>query len=184
NPTRISQIVKAKLPPVEYIRSTEFNAVVDKVNEIIPEVNAGVTGYQGKIYPTDKKDAIGFYFAAESGVYPYAGNFTINIAEGINHLMFDGTKWDKMLTPIEATGKVEEGNKGIVAGGIVYSKIEEFYNETENLLNNQDITGGQYVVSNSTNKVVLGNAVNWISIRIPVKGNTQYHLQDIMSFSG
>ncbi|MDM1536396.1 hypothetical protein [Myroides odoratimimus] len=184
NPTRISQIVKANLPPVEYIRSTEFNAVVDKVNEIIPEVNAGVTGYQGKIYPTDKKDAIGFYFAAESGVYPYAGNFTINIAEGINHLMFDGTKWDKMLTPIEATGKVEEGNKGIVAGGIVYSKIEEFYNETENLLNNQDITGGQYVVSNSTNKVVLGNAVNWISIRIPVKGNTQYHLQDIMSFSG
>ncbi|MDO5858999.1 hypothetical protein Q2490_17110 [Myroides odoratimimus] len=138
NPTRISQIVKANLPPVEYIRSTEFNAVVDKVNEIIPEVNAGVTGYQGKIYPTDKKEAIGFYFAAESGVYPYAGNFTINIAEGINHLMFDGTKWDKMLTPIEATGKVEEGNKGIVSGEEVFktSKKSNFSIGNENILNN------------------------------------------------
>lgn len=99
-------------------------------------------------------------------------------------IIFNGTDSRKLIVPITFEGEVKEGDARGVSGGIVYSKIEEFYNETENLLNNQDITGGQYVVSNSTNKVVLGNAVNWISIRIPVKGNTQYHLQDIMSFSG
>ncbi|MDM1529036.1 SGNH/GDSL hydrolase family protein [Myroides odoratimimus] len=132
NPTRVSQIVKANLPSNQYSRSSEYNAIAEKINEMIPELNAGVSGYQGKIYPTDKKDAIGFYFAAESGTYPYAGNFTINIAEGINHLMFDGNKWDKMLTPIEAIGKVEEGNMGIVNGNEVFKNTPII--KTTNLL--------------------------------------------------
>lgn len=129
NPTRTAQIIKAGLPAKQYLTAAESNAVVAKINEMIPEVNVGVSGFQGKIKISDIKTDIGFYFPEESGVYSHAGNINVDISQGINHLLFDGEKWDKIVVPLEANGKVSEGDKSAVNGGEVFSKtmiVEKF----------------------------------------------------------
>lgn len=145
NPTRIAQIAKAGLPAKQYLTAAESNAVVDKINEMIPEVNVGVSGFQGKIKISDIRTDIGFYFPEESGVYIHADNINVDISEGMNQLLFDGEKWDKIVIPFEANGKVEEGNKGAVNGDEVFKSLNPLLKTTtilKNLITNGDFNEG------------------------------------------
>ncbi|HEY4544776.1 MAG TPA: hypothetical protein VIG40_09065, partial [Tissierellaceae bacterium] len=123
NETRIAQIIKANLPSAEYISAADMNAVVEKINEMIPELNAGISGFQGVLKINEKREDVGFYFPAESGTYPNAGNITVNTDEGFNFIIYDGNKWEVSLVPVEANGKIEEGNMGLVSGGEVFEKV-------------------------------------------------------------
>lgn len=160
NDAKVAQIIKENIPTAEYMSADEVNAMVAKINEMVPAINVSNGGFQGTLSINEKRVDSGFYIPQDDGKYINAGDVVVDRSKGIHFVTFDGDKWDVAVVPIVADGKVEEGNVGFVSGGEVYGHIAS----NKLLSNNQNLSNvnlfnkvGYYLSKNNGNESASKN---------------------------
>ncbi|MCS4239509.1 hypothetical protein M2306_002050 [Myroides gitamensis] len=131
NDAKLAQIIKENIPTTEFILADEVNAIVGKINEMVPVINVSNGGFQGTLSINEKRVDSGFYIPTESGIFINADNVVVDLGQGVNFVTYDGNKWEVAVVPITTSGKIEKGDTGFVSGGEVYNNIQNFKENEE-----------------------------------------------------
>ncbi|HEY4543616.1 MAG TPA: hypothetical protein VIG40_03135 [Tissierellaceae bacterium] len=175
NDAKIAQIIKENIPANQVTSADDINAMVAKINEIVPAINVSNGGFQGQLAINEKRVDSGFYIPTESGTFINADNVVVDLSQGINFVTYDGDKWDVAVVPIVADGKVEEGNVGFVNGNSVRLKFkdledksQDFYPISETVYQNGNTA--KLTAINDTPALISGYIEN-IKGYFPTQGN-------------
>ncbi|AJA67306.1 GDSL-like Lipase/Acylhydrolase family [Myroides sp. A21] len=123
NDDKLAQIIRENIPANQFTSADDINAILAKINEMVPAINVSNGGFQGTLTINEKRVDSGFYIPQEDGVYINADNIVVDRGQGVNFVTYDGDKWEVAVVPLLADGQIEEGNMGFVSGGEIYSNI-------------------------------------------------------------
>lgn len=115
----------------------------------------------------------GFYLPTEDGTYD---GVTVDLSEGVNYLIWDGSDLSKIVYPINLAGYATTGQVNAVnqSLAIVSSEIDGILIKSINILDRQRAKNQAW----NTSGGVGSSAANWVRIDLmPIKPNTTYHYQ-------
>lgn len=128
--------------------------------------NAGFMG--SATTSTDPDTSLGsqVYIAAQTGTYSNMGGLEVDIEDGLNLLIYNGSTWSKSVVPIDLSGYATAEALETVHGeiGSAINLLEKIATEGNQIFNKNDVTYGIY--DNSGNRQPSVNSISTPKIKI------------------